>query len=133
MTTFSPTRAQAALKEQADELLERMGAGELCPEEATHCLSALADAADGACVWPDLCGFHHLAIEWDLADRDGGDECDALRAQMLAEAERILGNGGVRIELVPSIALHEYFTDVNPQVAVAPRAAPKSHRPPSPT
>lgn len=97
MTTFSPSRAQVALKQQADELLERMVDGELCPEEATQCLSALADDVDGACVWPDLCGFHHLAIDWDLADRDGGADCDALRAQMLAEAERILAGGGVRI------------------------------------
>lgn len=82
---------EETVQQIADELLQRMVDGELCPEEATE---ALAHLAGDAAVWPDLCGFHHLLFEWDAADR-AHEDCDALRGEMLAEAERLLAAGGL--------------------------------------
>lgn len=85
-----------ALKCVADDVLRRMVAAQVPAEEATDRLRRLSMRTLDGPAWQDLSGFHHLSLDWEVAEGARFD-LDALREQMLAEARRLLGRGGVRV------------------------------------
>jgi hypothetical protein len=85
-----------ALKCVADDVLRRMVAGDVAREEATKRLRGLSMKALDRPAWEDLGAFHHLALDWEVAE-DGGFNLDALREEMAREARELLDRGGVRL------------------------------------
>ena len=85
-----------ALKCIADDALRRMVAGEVAPEEAAKRLRGLSMKALDRPAWEDLGAFHHLALDWEVAE-DAGFNLDALRDEMAREARELLARGGVRL------------------------------------
>jgi hypothetical protein len=85
-----------ALKCVADDVLRRMAAGDVAPEEATTRLRHLSAKALDRPGWEDLRAFHHLALDWEAAE-DAGFDLDALREEMAREARELLDRGGVRL------------------------------------
>jgi hypothetical protein len=91
-----------ALKCVADDVVRRMVGGEVAPEEATARLRRLSMKALGDPAWEDLGAFHHLALDWEVADdaREAGlrgADLDALRGEMLREGRDLMARGGVRL------------------------------------
>jgi hypothetical protein len=87
---------EEALKCVADDVAQRMIAGEVPPEEATDRLRRLSMRAIDDPAWQDLGPFHHLALDWDVAE-DAAFDLDGLRGEMLREANELIGRGGVRL------------------------------------
>jgi hypothetical protein len=87
-----------ALKCVADDVLRRIVAGEVAPEEATKRLRRLSMKALDGPAWEDLGAFHHLALDWEVAE-DAAVDLDALRADTVREARELLDRGGVRLGL----------------------------------
>jgi hypothetical protein len=87
---------QEALKSVADDVVRRMVAGEVAPEGATARLMRLSMKAQDEPAWEDLRAFHHLALEWEVAEA-GGTSLDSLREEMLQEGRELLARGGVRL------------------------------------
>lgn len=92
-----------ALKCVADEVVRRMVEGEVAPEKATARLRRLSMKALDGPAWEDLGAFHHLALDWEVAEdaREAGlrgADLDALRAEMLREGRDLLARGGVRLD-----------------------------------
>jgi hypothetical protein len=87
---------QDALKCVADDVVQRMVAGETAPEEATDRLRNLSMKADRS-AWKDLGAFHHLALGWEVAEDSQVGDVDELRREMLREAGELLARGGVRL------------------------------------
>jgi hypothetical protein len=87
---------QQALKCVADDIVQRMVAGEVAPEEAADRLRHLSMNALDRPAWHDLATFHHLSLDWEVAERARLDR-DGLRAEMLREGRELLARGGVRV------------------------------------
>jgi hypothetical protein len=85
-----------ALKRVADDAIRRMLAGDVSPEEATARLRHLSMKALDSPAWEDLGAFHHLALDWEVA-QDAGFDLDRLRAEMLREGRELMARGGVRL------------------------------------
>ncbi len=85
-----------ALKLVADDVVERMVDGEMTPEAATVRLRDLSMKVLDGPQWEDLGGFHHLALDWEVAEDVLFDQ-GRLRADMLCEARDLLARGGVRL------------------------------------
>jgi hypothetical protein len=87
---------QEALKCVADDVVQRMVAGEIAPEEATERLGRLSMKALDRPAWEDLGTFHHLSLDWEAAEGARLD-VDGLRAEMVREGRALLARGGVRV------------------------------------
>jgi hypothetical protein len=84
-----------ALKWVADDLVRRMVDGEAAPEEATRRLARLSMKAVDRPAWEDLVAFHHLALDWEVAEQ-ASFTLDWLREEMLREGRELLARDGVR-------------------------------------
>jgi hypothetical protein len=88
-----PTQ-NVALSRVANDVIRRMVSGEMDAETALRRLSDLSTRALDAPLWEHLGTFHHLQLDWDVAEKVGFD-----RATLLEEARRtgaaILGRGGL--------------------------------------
>jgi hypothetical protein len=93
-----PSEADA-LKRVADDVVERMLAGDVDPADAARRLRHLSMRAINDPAWDDLGVFHHLALDWEVAE-DAGLDLDHLRAEMLREGQELMARGGVRAERV---------------------------------
>jgi len=88
-----PSRAEA-IKSVADAVLRQVVAGEVDPRDATLRLMRLVSGPQTP-AWEDLVVFSSLSFDWDSADEGRVDEA-AVRHEVLAQANRILDQGGVR-------------------------------------
>jgi hypothetical protein len=91
-----------ALKYVADDVVRRMVAGEVSPEEATARLRRLSMKALDDPAWEDLAAFHHLALDWEIAEdaREAGlrgADGEGLRGEMMREGRELMARGGVRL------------------------------------
>jgi hypothetical protein len=86
-----------ALKLVANDAVQRMVAGEVAPEVATERLRRLSMKALDGPQWEDLGVFHHLALDWEVAEGARLEHQAALREDMLREGRELMTRGGVRL------------------------------------
>jgi hypothetical protein len=89
-----PTEDEA-LKSVADGVLRQLVSGEVEPEAATTRLRHLAWRVANRPAWEDLDVFVGLSSNWDSVAHGHLDR-DAVRQDVLREAQALLARGGVR-------------------------------------
>ena len=78
-----------AMKCVADDGLGQLATGELLfPEETADRLRHLSMKGVNRPAWEDLAVFHHLSLDWEVAD-DAGLDRDNLRREMVREAREL--------------------------------------------
>lgn len=85
----------AALKSVADDVLRQIVAHEIAAESGAARLRRLSMNELNGPAWRDLGVFHHLALDWEVAEGASAD-IDALRHEIAHEAQLLLDRGGVR-------------------------------------
>ena len=85
-----------AVKAVADDLVRQMVEGEIPPEQAVERLLILSMKALTRPAWKDLGVFHHLALDWEIAE-EAPQHLEELRLEIRQRGRELLERGGVRL------------------------------------
>ena len=85
-----------AVKAVADDLVRQMVEGEISPEQAVERLLIVSMKALSRPAWKDLGVFHHLALDWEIAE-EAPQYLDELRIEILRQGRELFERGGVRL------------------------------------
>jgi hypothetical protein len=80
-----------------NDLIRRMVQGETRPESALGELRELSERALDSPQADDLSTFHHLALDWQIADEAGLDR-DVLLEEAMGAGRKVLERGGLASE-----------------------------------
>ena len=85
-----------AVKAVADDLVRQMVEGEISLEQAVERLLIVSMKALTRPAWKDLGVFHHLALDWEIAE-EAPHDLEELRLEILQQGRELLERGGVRL------------------------------------